>query len=137
MTKDGTKKLSARQLKFIAALLQNPSKADAGRAARVPRSTWGRWLTQPAFIDRLEQAREKIFTDALRTIRAGAELAAVELIALLKDKDGGLRRLAADGILRHAFKSYELLEFEERLRRLEETIQVDSHPKRDAFRPGL
>lgn len=112
--------LTGRQLAFIAQLLQSPSQEAAGRACKVPKSTYQRWLTEPAFIAQLCAARDGVFSEALRTIRSGARAAAAVLIELLNSKNPALRRLAADDILRHAFKSWELLELEARLRRLED-----------------
>jgi hypothetical protein len=103
--------LSARQLAFIAQLLQNPSQEAAGRACRVPKSTYQRWLADPVFTERLNAAREGVFSEALRTIRTGAQAAAAVLIELLNSRTAGLRRLAADSILRSAFKSWELCVF--------------------------
>ena len=119
---NGEKKLTARQLQYLAALLQNPSQEAAGRSCNVPKSTYQRWLQDPVFSQRLEAARQSVFAEALQTVRAGALAAAGELIELLKSKDPTLRRLAADSVLRNAFKSWELLELEARLQRLEDAV---------------
>jgi hypothetical protein len=115
-------KLTARQLQFIAALLQNPSQEAAGRSCNVPKATYQRWLQDPAFTQRLEAARQSVFTEALQTVQAGAKAAATELIKLLESKSPALRRLAADSILRNAFKSWELYDLEARLQRLEDAL---------------
>jgi hypothetical protein len=119
---NGGKELTARQLIFIAALLQNPSQEAAGRSCKVPKPTYQRWLHDPVFAQRLEVARQSVFGEALQTVRAGAKAAAAELIKLLESKSPALRRLAADSILRNAFKSWELLELEARLQRLEDAV---------------
>lgn len=125
-------KLTARQLQFIAALLQTPSQEAAGRSCNVPKATYQRWLQDPAFAQRLEAARQSVFGEALQTVRAGARAAAAELIRLLESKSPALRRLAADSILRNAFKSWELLELEARLQRLESVLSGQ-----DQDRPAL
>lgn len=122
MSGENGDKLTARQLQFIAALLQSPSQEAAGRSCNVPKATYQRWLQDPAFTQRLEAARQSVFTEALRTVQAGAKAAAVELIKLLESKSPALRRLAADSILRNAFKSWELYELEDRLQRLEDAL---------------
>lgn len=128
---NGDKELTTRQLKFIAALLQNPSQEAAGRSCNVPKSTYQRWLQDPAFTQKLEAARQDIFGEALQTVRAGAKAAAAELLKLLESKNPAMRRLAADSILRNAFKSWELLELETRLQRLEGALSSEGESKPD------
>ena len=122
MSGENGDKLTARQLQFIAALLQSPSQEAAGRSCNVPKATYQRWLQDPAFTQRLGAARQSVFTEALQTVQAGAKAAAVELIKLLESKSPALRRLAADSILRNAFKSWELYDLEARLQRLEDAL---------------
>jgi transposase len=122
-------KLTARQLQFIAALLQNPSQEAAGRSCKVPKATYQRWLQNPVFAQRLEATRESVFGEALQTVRAGAKAAAAELLRLLEAKSPAIRRLAADSILRNAFKSWELLELEARLQRLEGALSGEDQDK--------
>jgi len=122
MSGENGDKLTARQLQFIAALLQYPSQEAAGRSCNVPKATYQRWLQDPAFTQRLEAARQSVFTEALQTVQAGAKAAATELIKLLESKSPALRRLAADSILRNAFKSWELYNLEARLQRLEDAL---------------
>ena len=126
---NGEKELTARQLQFIAALLQKPSQEAAGRSCNVPKATYQRWLQDPVFSQRLEAARQSVFGEALQTVRAGAKAAAAELIKLLESKNPAIRRLAADSILRNAFKSWELLELEARLQRLEGALSGEDQEK--------
>jgi transposase len=131
---NGEKELTARQLQFIAALLQNPSQEAAGRRCNVPKSTYQRWLQAPAFAQRLEAARQSVFGEALQTVRAGAKAAAAELMRLLEAKNPAIRRLAADSILRNAFKSWEIIELEARLQRLETALSGEDQARQPALR---
>ena len=120
MTKDNG--LSARQIGFITALLGEPSIAAAGRACNVPKSTAARWLAEADFKKALDAARAEVFKDGLAIIKAAARAAALELVALLKARDPSVRRLAADSILRAAFKGHEALELESRVEALENNM---------------
>jgi len=126
-------KLSARQLAYITELMQSPSKAAAAAACNVPPSTYKRWFTLPEFNAAVEAAKRQTFESALQTVRAGAKKAAEKLLELIDCKDKTVQRLAADSILRHAFKSWELLELEDRLSRLEAALQGEPGQRREGF----
>jgi len=124
-TRDQEKGLSAKQLKGIAAILEESSMERAAQRAGVNRSTLWRWLEIPAFRKELESLQRAAFSGALAQLQGAARLAVERLIEALDSKNAIERRLAASEILELCFKGKEIGEFAERLSELEDRYLID------------
>ena len=116
-------RLSARQMRLVAALVSHTDIHAASKAAHIGRTTAHRWLKQPAFQEELTRQRDAVLGEALANVRTHAARAVSELAALLGESDGRLRRLACNDILAHALKIRKAEDFEKRLKLLEKTMK--------------
>ena len=121
--------LSAKQLKGIAAIMQESTMEKAAKKAGVNRATLYRWMEIPAFREKLEWGQRAAFAGALARLQAAAKLAVERLIEALDSKNANERRLAASEILGLCFKGKEIGEFSERLAELEDKYFIE--------RPGI
>jgi hypothetical protein len=101
-------KLTSKQESLIAALLSEPTHADAAAKAGVSEATLYRWLRLPAFQVSYRQARRQLVEGAVGRIQAAAGQAVDTLLTVAKDgqKDGDRVR-AAVALLDHAFRGVE------------------------------
>jgi hypothetical protein len=123
--------LSARQARTIRALLSESTIEGAAKAAGVSRAIIYVWEKEPAFATALREARDAAFRSGLDELRAATSKAVRVLAGLLEAKREETRRLAATTILGLGLKGHEIIEIEERLRRLEDIAK-----KRSSFRPN-
>ena len=108
----------------IEALLAGESQKGAAIAAGVSRRTVVRWMTDPAFAAELEAARAAAYSEALGMLRGGARTATAALLQNLTAKSPGERRQAAKEILTFCFKGVEAVDFEARLKHVEELLEA-------------
>lgn len=119
-------KLTAAKLRAISFLLEDKGVKDAAKHAKVGRTSLYKWMKDPLFQQRLQDARETLFFEGLDKLKGAMAKAADVLIKLLSSSDEGQQRLAAKTILDYGLKGFELKNLEERLVRLEE--QLDRAP---------
>ncbi len=115
--------LTPKQHAALAALVHpaNRTIGAAAEAAGVPERTLYRWLEAPEFVTALEAAQAAAVGGAVRTLAALATEAAGTLGELLgAGYAPSVRLRAATAILEDVLRLREHLEFEERLRKLEE-----------------
>jgi hypothetical protein len=129
MTQNDTdKNLTSRQLKALEAIMSEPTIQAAAMRTGVERKTLYRWLDEPAFADALREARSQAFERTMSALAAAAEKA-VEVLREFLDKEessakpgASVRiravRVALDSMLR----TRDLIEVEERLKKLEEVL---------------
>jgi hypothetical protein len=116
--------LTARQLRAIAALCEEPTTRAAARKARVGEKTLWRWLNDPAFAAAYQRARSRLLEDTLVALQAAGIEAIETLREVMAAKSGpaSARVSAARCVLEMALRGREIIEVEERLRALEDTF---------------
>lgn len=97
----------------------------AAKAAGISEATIHRYLNEADFREEYKAARARLLEGTLTVLQAGALEAVRTLEAIMKNKRSPVscRLGAARSILELAFKAREMLEFEERLRALEEALK--------------
>ena len=124
--------LTAKQERFLAALLVSPTVADAAKAANVADSTARRWLAQPdihrAWLDR----RREVVDQAMTGVQLATRAAVATLLDCLKEKyPAGVRVRAATALLDTAIRAVEIGDLAARIEELEQAnqVQVDRQKK--------
>ena len=114
--------LKGKQAAALAALLAQPTVADAAQAAGVSLATLWRYLRDPDFSAQYKAGRREVVSHAVMRLQADAAHAAKVLREVADDKDASAssRVAAARAILDGAIKGVELLDLEERIAALEE-----------------
>lgn len=123
----GKSELTASQQRGIVALIECNSVEEAAKRIKVSKGTIYNWLKQGYFKDRLEEEREVAFREGLDTIKGATAKAARTLVGLLESKDENTKRLAAQQILSFALKVAEIQDLEERINRIEETLEQNQY----------
>ena len=116
-----TDRLTPKQVRAIAAMLQSKDVRDAARIANVSERTLFRWMKDDAFRSAMKEAESQAIAQVMRRL---SNLCALALDVLEKEMESDLakesvRVRAADVVLAkvHTFK--ELNDFDERLAALE------------------
>ncbi len=125
--------LEPKKQKAIEALLREPNTAQAAKAAGISESTIHRYLNEPEFIEAYKETRARLLEGTLTLLQAASLEAVKTLQAIMNNKRSPVpcRLGAARTLLEWAFKGREILEIEERLRILEETLKA--RPKADSY----
>lgn len=107
--------------RFILALLAAPSVAAACRMSKVAETTGRRWLKEPHFRARLEEAKAATLSQGLARLRSAVGLAVEALESVLTNKKAEPRDrvLAAGRVLEFALKANELEDIRARIEALE------------------
>lgn len=111
--------LKPNQQKAVLSLLECNSVAEAAKRTHISESRLWEWLKNESFQNVLSAEREVLFRESLEKIKSGTVRATDTLLSLLDSEDERLKRNVANDILDKAFKFKEILEFDERLSRLE------------------
>src|SRR5262245_11792553 len=99
----------------IAALLTQPTHAEAARTAGVSEATLQRWLRQPDFVTEYRAARRAVVEGAIAKVQAIAGEAVAALRRNLTCGSPSVQVRAALGILDIAAKGVELTDLAERV----------------------
>ena len=116
------KGLTRRQLAAIPVFAMAKSTEDGCRKSGVSPSCFYSWMKDEGFRSELEEARDRITSDALIRLKMGVGLAIDGLIALCQDPDRDTRRRSCGKLADLFFRAKETIEIEARLRILEEKI---------------
>lgn len=120
-----TSTLTARQQRAVVALLTCPDLLAAAKAAGVNRNTLFKWRQEPAFQAALKSAEAVALAEVSRSLVVLAAKATGALSdAMAADAPVSARLRAADIVLSRLLQLRELVELEERVRMLEERMQV-------------
>ncbi|MGB9798528.1 MAG: hypothetical protein ACPLUL_00325 [Thermanaerothrix sp.] len=126
------KDLSARQKRFLQALLTSKSAREAAQKAGIGEKTAYRWLRQPAFREALQEAESGLLEEAMRRLLSMQSGALDALSDLVSDRRlPGARLAAAKAILDTALRFRNAVELEARLAELEEQVKqvaIQSEP---------
>ena len=114
-------KLDASQVKFLAALLEEPTIGKAASVAGVSTRTGMRYLQDDDFKEAFSEVKRAAVAQALARVQSVAGFAVAALVQVMADKKTppSARVSAARTLLESALKAAELEGFEERLAELE------------------
>ena len=115
-------KLARKREAAIAALLSSPSLKSAASKAGVSEKTLRGWMQLPDFKEQYNAARKECLFEAMRALQAGSTKAVRTLVRALQAGKDDVKVRAALGLLAQAWKSFEQLEVEPRLRILEDEL---------------
>ena len=122
-------RVSRRQEQAIAALLAQPTIAEAAKSIGVGESTLRRWLGEPAFREAYRTARRQAVEVAIGTLQqAGAEAVTTLRRNMSETTPPAVQVRAAVAILEHAARGVELLDLAERVAALEESARQEHEP---------
>lgn len=116
--------LSPAQVRAVAAIMTTRTVTAAAAQAKVTTRTIYRWLADPAFQAALTEAEANVLAVTTRAVMA-VMLAAVDTLkAAIDDPEAGhgVKVRAADLLLVHGPRLYELRTLEARLQALEEEV---------------
>jgi hypothetical protein len=113
-------KLTRRQQTAIAALLSEATVEAAAAKVRVSPATLRRWRNVPAFDYAYRLARQAILDSTVSRLVSAATKAVDKLEQLLSNHNPGVQFRAAVAILDRATRGVEFLDFEARIRALEQ-----------------
>lgn len=114
------KKLSDVQELAIACLLTEPTRAAAATKAGVAPSTLYRWLNLKYFRRSYDNARRHVVESALNQVQGAMSDAVASLRECLRSDDPTIKLRAANVLLRHGLKGYELIDLQWVIRRIQD-----------------
>ncbi len=119
-----TENLTPKQELLLVALLATGEAKRAAEQAGVSETSAWRWLQTEAFQTRYRAARRQLVEVAMSQLQADCGAAARVLREVAEDASvlASSRVAAAKTILELSIKAVELIELQERIQRLEETI---------------
>jgi hypothetical protein len=129
MTQNATnKKLTLRQAKALEAIMSERSIQAAAQKAGVERKTLYRWMAEESFASALREMRNQTFDRTMNSLADAAELAVEVLREILADKEAArkdgasIQIRAASKALDSMLRSRDLIEIEQRLKKLEDLL---------------
>ena len=114
--------LSDRQAKALPIVLQAATIKAGMEAAGLHRTTWHRWMKDPAFRSAFDAARKEARDEAHGDLRHGVRYAVTSLLGLLASKNETVRLQACRTVLELSQRSVEVDELGERLERIEQAL---------------
>jgi len=112
--------LNLRQARFLAALLEEPSIAEASLKVGIDRKTGWRWYHLPRIADAYARARKEVVEQALSRLQLDSASAAKRLKALCDHENPYVAVNATRSLIDLAVKAAGFVDLEQRLRALEE-----------------
>ncbi|MEX1313821.1 MAG: helix-turn-helix domain-containing protein [Desulfotignum sp.] len=128
MTKNQTSEvLSANQLKAVKALIAHETVSDAAKACNLARDTLYRYMRDPIFDHELKKAKRILVNRAILSLQQSCRHAATALAAICRDEEAppSARVSAAREILNQTMKAIEIEGIEERLKSLEDRLNIN------------
>ncbi len=122
--------LSTKQERALAALLTEVTLEAAARSVGVSDVSIWRWMQEPLFRSRYQEARRQIVEDAVGLLQRASKKAVATLVKNLDCGNPGVETRCAQVILDQAFKRVELLELEGRIHYLEEHMPKEEQKPR-------
>jgi hypothetical protein len=119
----GGSKINRKAEAAIAALLTEPTHADAATKAGISEATLQRWLRIPRFRDAYRAARRAILETAIGQIQKAAGQAVETLVRNMKCGDPGPEIRAAIAILDQSTRGLELLDTVDRVAEMERLLE--------------
>lgn len=122
-------KLTAKQEKFLLALMNTNTIVEACREAEITNNTGHKYLNNPEFREEYLRIRRETMQQATNKLQQSAILAVETLENVMSDADNSTpsaRVQAARAVLENAYKSLEIDDLQQRIEQLEERIKIDS-----------
>jgi hypothetical protein len=117
--------LTRKQAEAIPHLIGSRSYEEGRKLAKVGARTLYRWLKIPAFQNALEKARNRFIEEALERLKGAVTQAVAVLVETMSGTDAPLRVRSAALILEYFFKTREFVDFETRLKNIEEALDAE------------
>jgi len=119
--------LTRRQLKFVAALMESTTVAEAAHRAGIGEKTAHRYLKEPAVQNAIRAAGREQLESLTRRLRRLGQDAAETLGAAMQAEDASWspRIKAADSVIGRLLKVSELLDLEERVTALGQAMRKE------------
>jgi phage terminase small subunit len=119
--------LTRRQLKFVAALMESTTVAEAAHRAGIGEKTAHRYLKEPAVQNAIRAAGREQLESLTRRLRRLGQDAAETLGAAMQAEDASWspRIKAADSVIGRLLKVSELLDLEERVTALGQALRKE------------
>jgi phage terminase small subunit len=119
--------LTRRQLKFVAALMESTTVAEAAHRAGIGEKTAHRYLKEPAVQNAIRAAGREQLESLTRRLRRLGQDAAETLGAAMQAEDGSWspRIKTADSVIGRLLKVSELLDLEERVTALGQALRKE------------
>ena len=110
----------------IAALLSQRNIEEAARAVGIGAKTLLRWMRLPEFDSAYRHARRDAFSQSIARLQQAATAAVTTLLKVMVDQQATVssRVRAADAVLNHATRAFELDEIEARVSELEQAAEA-------------
>ncbi len=121
--------LTKKQEAAIAALLSTSVMKDAAAQVGISDVTLWRWLQLPEFESAYRAARRQVVEQAISKLQGATKYAVATLGKNLSCGNPAVEVRAASIILEQAVKGVELIELQERIERLEETLTSQEKAK--------
>lgn len=123
--RDTAEKLTAKHERALTALLSEATIRDAALKCNMNEATIWRFLQMPEFQTRYRAARRQLVEAAISQLQSDCTTAARVLVEVAEDQQApaSARVAAARTILETSIKAVELIDLEERIGRLEETMK--------------
>jgi hypothetical protein len=120
-------KAVSRRNRALIALAESDTVKAAAKQSGVARTTLYEWMNEPEFRGDLTKLRYEIFADGILQIRQAMSTATKVIVELMESPDDRIRLAACRTILSTGLKAHELMETEERLRKME--VSIERHEK--------
>ncbi len=115
--------LTNRQLVAITHILASPTHEEACRRVKISKGTLYTWLKDDAFKMELKRQRDEVAKEACSRLKCAMTKAVEGLIKLMDTPRPDLKRWIYKDIIEYAFKTIELENIEERLDRIEQSME--------------
>jgi hypothetical protein len=116
--------ISVRQAKAIPIILQARSIEAGCTQARISKTLFYQWLKISDFSEEYKRQKEILVNEAMESLKSSLNKAVNTLTALLDAENASLRRAVSNDLLGYFLKLREIQEIEDRLTRLEQTLEV-------------
>jgi hypothetical protein len=114
--------LSQKQLDALPFLIQGRSLAEKCRNAKISKSSYNRWIREPAFKSAIEATRGRVTDAALRQLESASQEAVTVLIELMKNDSVWVRLRSAETVLASVRQLKEEKEIESKLVEIEKIL---------------
>jgi hypothetical protein len=124
-------KLTPKQERALVALLDCGEVKAAAKAAGINEATLWRWLHLSEFQSRYRAARRQLVETAIAQLQSDCTIAARVLREVAEDRDApaSSRVAAARAILEQSTGGIELMDLQERIEQLEQTLEAQGKGK--------
>ena len=121
-TTDTKPQLSRRQLRAIPFIVSSSTYTEGCQKAKLNRTTFYDWLSQPEFKAELDRQRDEITAEAFSILTQSLTKAVEALTGLLDNQDDRLKRLTAKDVIDFIIRHKENEDLDRRLTEVEKCL---------------